>query len=83
MGKGAPASLLRPSGRLNTRRAFVLTIAPVLVVFYPSRPGRSGLSLQRTGMMVMIHGLRGRTPPAMVPLTSFYFWPRGRPESVL
>jgi hypothetical protein len=29
-------------------------IAPVLVV-YPSRPGRSGFSLHRTGMMAMLH----------------------------
>ena len=35
--------------------------APVLVV-YPPRPGRSYFSLHRTGMMVMIQGLRGRKP---------------------
>jgi hypothetical protein len=28
-----------------------------------SRPERSGFSLHRTGMMVMLHGLRGRRPP--------------------
>ncbi len=82
LGKGAPASLLRPSGRLNTRRALSCPIAPVLVG-YPSRPGRSGLSLHRTDMMAMIHGLRGWKPVTRVPLTSFSFRPLARPENAL
>jgi hypothetical protein len=35
----------------------------------PLGPGRSGFSLHRTGMMAMIHRLRGR-----IPLTSFPGW---------
>src|SRR5215218_4050825 len=35
---------------------------PVLVVVYPSRPERRRLSLQRTGMIAMIHRLRGQIP---------------------
>ena len=51
-------SIHRTSDKAVSRKP---PIAPVLVV-YPSRPERSGPSLHRTGMMVMIHRLRGWTP---------------------
>jgi hypothetical protein len=54
-----------------------------LARYAPPDRGRSGFSLHRTGMMAMLHGLRGRTPPAMVSLTSFSFRPRCRPENAL
>jgi hypothetical protein len=45
---------------------------------------RSGLSLHRTtGMMVMIHRLRGRKPVIRVLSWSFSSWPRIRPENAL
>jgi hypothetical protein len=49
---------------------------------YPSRPGRRGFSLQRTGMMVMIHRLRGRLRhPTPTGVSRFFAKrPRGRPE---
>jgi hypothetical protein len=49
----------------------------------PSRPGRCGLSLHRTGRMAMLHGLRGWKPVTRVPLTSFSFRPLARPENAL
>ncbi len=47
---------------------------------YPSRPGRSGLSLHRTGRMAMLHALRGQLSHA---LRFLYFWSRVRPEKRL
>jgi hypothetical protein len=38
----------------------LLVGAPLLVVFYPSRPGRRGFTLRRAGVMAMLHGQRGR-----------------------
>ena len=35
------------------------------MVFYPARPGRSRLSLHRTGRMAMLHGLRDRLSHAL------------------
>src|SRR3712207_3939133 len=48
------------------------------MVFYPSQPGRSGLTLHRTGMIDMIHELRSWVLPVKVSLTSFSFRPRLR-----
>ena len=53
---------------------------PPILVVSPSRPGRSGFTLHRTGRMAMLHGLRGRIPHGL--RTSFYIRPRIRPETV-
>jgi hypothetical protein len=50
----------------RTRTAANVRGAPVLVVYYPSRPGRSVFGLQWTGMMVMLHGQPGRLPACYV-----------------
>ncbi len=46
----------------------------------PVGPGRSGFSLRRTGMVAMLHGLRGRKEKATC--SSRGFRPRIRPERV-
>src|SRR5829696_5865992 len=48
------------------------TRGPGLSGLYPSRPGRSGLSLHRTDMIVMIHRLRGRIPAVLVPWSPLF-----------
>jgi hypothetical protein len=53
---------------------------PPILVVSPSRPGRSGFTLHRTGRMAMLHGLRGRIPHGL--RTSFYIRPRIRPEKL-
>jgi hypothetical protein len=69
--------------RLPTRELLGSTHSPGPSGLYPSVPGRSGLSLHRTGMIVMIHRLRGRIPAVWVPLTSFSCRPRLRPGNDL
>ena len=54
---------------------------PVLMVSARPRPGISGLSLHRTGMMAMLHGLRGQF--FRLRCAFFYFWSRARPENAL
>jgi hypothetical protein len=49
-----------------------------ILMAYPSRSGRSGFSLHRTGRMAMLHGLRGQG--SHMPSAFFYFWSRARPE---
>src|SRR5918997_507945 len=81
-GSGAGDRTISPALPRTLRRAGLspnVRGASVLVVF-ESRPGRSGLSLHRTGMMVMLHTLRGRI------LTGglfFSFRPRLGPENAL
>ena len=69
-GRRSLLSLLRPFLR-GLRRARMA----------PNR--RSGLSLHRSGMMVMIHRLRGRKPVLRVLSWSFSSWHRIRPENAL
>src|SRR5215217_8270477 len=73
----SPAFFVLSAARESVLRAS----SPGLSGPTPSRPGRSGLWLHRTDMLVRLRALRGQF--FHLRCAFFYFWSRARPETTV